>query len=219
MINSSGNLKLKIISTQTGCYWREDTFTGSSLMELFPICETARSRGVDLHHLATSISNGNDDNLSPAYPSLLLDLQPSKAFHQYRYQTWLSEPYGDQWFQHSWNIRWILEQHKLSWPPYNDLPHGFLTPANLHLPWQTPVSIQWMKLRTPEILTAIVHSEEIAAQTYGCYFINLQCWAGQLKSRRLSTLMVSPPLCQCLLKSLWSLEPYLWIKKENKERI
>ncbi len=45
-------------------------------------------------------------------------------------------------------------------------------PANLHLPWQTPASIQWMKLRTPENLDLCNQALEEIAQTYGCYFIN-----------------------------------------------
>ena len=45
-------------------------------------------------------------------------------------------------------------------------------PANLHLPWQTKASIQWMKLRIPENLDRCNQALEEIAQTYGCHFIN-----------------------------------------------
>lgn len=45
-------------------------------------------------------------------------------------------------------------------------------PANLHLPWQTRTSIQWMKLRTPENLDRSNKTPEEIAKTYGCHFIN-----------------------------------------------
>ena len=64
---------------------------------------------------------------------------------------------------------------------YKDLPHAFY-PANLHLPWQTKASIQWMKLRTPENLDRCNQALEEIAQTYGCHFIN--CNAGLVNDRK-----------------------------------
>ena len=58
----------------------ETLFTGSSLMELFPICEIARSRGVDDIIYNRGISGLNTDEFLQHIHPLLLDLQPSKVF-------------------------------------------------------------------------------------------------------------------------------------------
>ena len=45
-------------------------------------------------------------------------------------------------------------------------------PANLHLPWQTEQSIQWMKLRTPENLTLCNHRLKEIAEKCGCRYLD-----------------------------------------------
>ena len=65
---------------------RGDALHGLSLMELFPICEIARSRGIDDIIYNRGISGLNTDEFLQHIHPLLLDLQPSKGFHQYRYQ-------------------------------------------------------------------------------------------------------------------------------------
>jgi len=150
----------------------ETLFTGSSLMELFPICEIARSRGVDDIIYNRGISGLNTDEFLQHIHPLLLDLQPSKVFINIGTNDMTEEPYGDQWFQHlTANIRQILEQTQAVLPHTKIYLMAFY-PANLHLPWQTKASIQWMKLRTPENLDRCNQTLEEIAQTYGCHFIN-----------------------------------------------
>ncbi|MFR2063653.1 MAG: hypothetical protein ACLS36_08720 [Streptococcus sp.] len=62
-----------------------DALHGLSLMELFPICEIARSRGVDdiIHN--RGISGLNTDEFLQHIHSLLLDRNRAR-FYQYRYQ-------------------------------------------------------------------------------------------------------------------------------------
>ena len=87
----------------------ETLFTGSSLMELFPICEIARSRGVDDIIYNRGISGLNTDEFLQHIHPLLLDLQPSKVFINIGTNDMTEEPYGDQWFQHmTANISQIL---------------------------------------------------------------------------------------------------------------
>ena len=89
----------------------ETLFTGSSLMELFPICEIARSRGVDDIIYNRGISSLNTDEFLQHIHPLLLDLQPSKVFINIGTNDMTEEPYGDQWFHHmTANISQILEQ-------------------------------------------------------------------------------------------------------------
>lgn len=58
----------------------ETLFTGSSLMELFPICEIARSRGIDDIIYNGGISGLNTDEFLQHILPLILDLQPAKLF-------------------------------------------------------------------------------------------------------------------------------------------
>ena len=74
----------------------ETLFTGSSLMELFPICEIARSRGVDDIIYNRGISGLNTDEFLQHIHPLLLDLQPSKVFINIGTNDMTEEPYGDQ---------------------------------------------------------------------------------------------------------------------------
>ena len=112
----------------------ETLFTGSSLMELFPICEIARSRGVDDIIYNRGISGLNTDEFLQHIHPLLLDLQPSKVFINIGTNDMTEEPYGDQWFQHlTANIKQILEQTQAVLPHTKIYLMAFY-PANLHLP-------------------------------------------------------------------------------------
>ena len=82
----------------------ETLFTGSSLMELFPICEIARSRSIDDIIYNRGISGLNTDEFLQHIHPLLLDLQPSKVFINIGTNDMTEEPYGDQWFQHMTQI-------------------------------------------------------------------------------------------------------------------
>mgnify|MGYP000588663244 CR=1 FL=1 len=83
------------------------------------------------------------------------------------------EPYGNQWFQHlTANISQILEQTQAILPNTKIYLMAFY-PANLHLPWQTKASIQWMKLRTPENLDRCNQALEEIAQPMAATLLNL----------------------------------------------
>lgn len=84
----------------------ETLFTGSSLMELFPICEIARSRGIDDIIYNRGISGLNTDEFLQHIHPLLLDLQPAKVFINIGTNDMTEDPYGEQWFHHmTANIR------------------------------------------------------------------------------------------------------------------
>ena len=89
----------------------ETLLTGSSLIELFPICEIARSRGIDDIIYNRGISGLNMDEFLQHIHSLLLDLQRAKLFINMGADVMTQETYGEHWFHHMMaNIRQILEQ-------------------------------------------------------------------------------------------------------------
>ena len=55
-------------------------FTGSSLMEMFPICEIARSRGIEEVVYNRGVGGLNTDEFLEYIHILLLDLEPSRIF-------------------------------------------------------------------------------------------------------------------------------------------
>ncbi len=122
-----------------------------------------------------------DEFLQHIYP-LILDLQPAKVFINIGTNDMTEETYGDHWFHHmTANIRQILEQILAILPNTKIYLIAFY-PANLHLPWQIRVSIQWMKLRTPENLDRSNKTLEEIAKTFGCHFIN--CNADPVDDRK-----------------------------------
>ena len=125
-------------------------FTGSSLMEQFPICEIARSKGFDEVIYNRGVGGLNTDEFLENINTLLLDLEPSKIFINIGTNDITEARYGDKWMSHLMeNFCKIIETTKDSIPNAEIYIMAFY-PANLHLPWHTEEAIQWMKLRTSE---------------------------------------------------------------------
>ena len=55
-------------------------FTGSSLMEQFPVCEMARSKGIDAVIYNRGIGGTTTDDFLREIDTVLLDLAPAKVF-------------------------------------------------------------------------------------------------------------------------------------------
>lgn len=147
-------------------------FTGSSLMEMFPICEIARSRGIEEVVYNRGVGGLNTDEFLEYIHILLLDLEPSRIFINIGTNDITEKDFGDQWFDHLMdNYRKILEiiYEKL------DKPEVYVMafyPANLHLPWQTAESIEWMKLRTPENIERCNKELKKIAEFFECNYLN-----------------------------------------------
>lgn len=151
-------------------------FTGSSLMEQFPICEIARSKGFDEVIYNRGVGGLNTDEFLENINTLLLDLEPSKIFINIGTNDITEARYGDKWMSHLMdNFCKIIETTK-DIIPNAEIHIMAFYPANLHLPWHTEEAIQWMKLRTSEnIRMCNEHLKEIANK-YECYYID--CNAG-----------------------------------------
>lgn len=147
-------------------------FTGSSLMEMFPVCEIAKSSGIDKVIYNRGVGGLNTDEFLENIDTLLLDLEPSVLFINIGTNDITKERFGDEWLNHlTDNICKIVEVTKSRLPGTQINLMAFF-PANLHLPWQTEESIQWMKLRTPGNLALCnKHLKDIAAK-YGCSYLD-----------------------------------------------
>ncbi len=71
-------------------------FTGSSLMEMFPICEIARSRGIEEVVYNRGVGGLNTDEFLEYIHILLLDLEPSRIFINIGTNDITEKDFGDQ---------------------------------------------------------------------------------------------------------------------------
>ena len=84
-------------------------FTGSSLMEQFPISEFCLSEGLPIVY-NRGIGGYTTDEFLPAIGPMLLDLEPSKLFINIGTNDIRDMPEGEDWFSHlSSNYRKICE--------------------------------------------------------------------------------------------------------------
>ncbi len=151
-------------------------FTGSSLMEQFPICEIARSNGFNEVIYNRGVGGLNTDEFLENINTLLFDLEPSKIFINIGTNDITEARYGDRWLSHLMdNFCKIIEATKDN-IPYAEIYIMAFYPANLHLPWHTEEAIQWMKLRTPENIQMCNEQLKKIANKYKCHYID--CNAG-----------------------------------------
>lgn len=84
-------------------------FTGSSLMEQFPIAEYCASEGLPVTVYNRGIGGTTSDDFLREMDTVLLDLQPSKVFLNIGTNDITTAVYGDQWQAHLLdNYRTIL---------------------------------------------------------------------------------------------------------------
>ncbi len=88
-------------------------FTGSSLMEQFPVAEYALSAGVDKVLYNRGIGGTTTDDFLRHIDTVLFDLAPSKVFLNIGTNDINAQTYGDSWQEHLLkNYREILRQVK-----------------------------------------------------------------------------------------------------------
>lgn len=75
-------------------------FIVSSLMELFPLCELARSRGINDIIYNRGISGLITNEFVQHIHPLLLDLRLTKVFINIGTNDITEDTYGDKWFHH-----------------------------------------------------------------------------------------------------------------------
>ena len=148
-------------------------FTGSSLMEQFPICEMAMSAGVKEPVYNRGIGGTTTDDFIREIDTVLLDLEPSKVFINIGTNDMTERVYGDGWKDHlEANYDLILKTAKEKIPQAEIYCMAFY-PVNHHLPWSTPEQSAWFKERTQENLAEMNSRVKALAEKYGYHYIDV----------------------------------------------
>lgn len=147
-------------------------FTGSSLMEQFPVNEIAMSMGVNQVLYNRGIGGTTTDEFLEHIGTVLLDLEPSKVFINIGTNDIHDRDDGEPWQEHLLkNYRRILEILKERLPRTAVYMMAYY-PINADLP-DTP---EWTKAafrtRTNEALNDTNRKLAILARDMGCRFID-----------------------------------------------
>ena len=147
-------------------------FTGSSLMEMFPVCEMARSAGITLPVYNRGIGGTTTDDFLREIDTVLLDLAPSKVFINIGTNDMTDRVYGSAWMDHlTDNYREILRIARERLPQTQIFCMAYY-PTNRHLPDQDEGQRAMLKERTRENIAACNRRVEALAAEFGCRYID-----------------------------------------------
>lgn len=148
-------------------------FTGSSLMEQFPVCEMAVSAGVEGPVYNRGIGGTTTDDFIREIDTVLLDLEPRKVFINIGTNDMTDRVYGDGWKDHlEANYDYILKTAKEMIPEAQIYCMAFY-PVNHHLPWAEEWSKGMLKDRTLENIAEMNGRVKALAEKYGYYYIDV----------------------------------------------
>ena len=148
-------------------------FTGSSLMEMFPIVEMCVSAGVTERVYNRGIGGTTSDDFLREIDTVLLQLKPSKVFINIGTNDMTDRVYGDGWKDHlQENYEKILQTAK------EKIPDAMLYcmayyPTNLHLPNANEWTHQMLKDRTQENIAECNARVRALAEKYGYRYIDV----------------------------------------------
>ena len=148
-------------------------FTGSSLMELFPIAEMAVSAGIKCPVYNRGIGGTTTDDFLREIDTVLLDLKPSMVFINIGTNDMTDRVYGDRWMDHlAENYEKILQAAR------EKIPSAVLYcmayyPTNHHLPNANEWTRGMLKDRTKENIAACNLRVKALAEKYGCRYIDV----------------------------------------------
>lgn len=147
-------------------------FTGSSLMEQFPICEIARSAGITKPIYNRGIGGTTTDDFLCEINTVLLDLEPSKVFINIGTNDMTDRIYGNGWMNHlETNYDTILRLARERLPEAEIYCMAYY-PTNQHLPGQNEISRGMLKDRTKENIDACNRRVAALAEKHACQFID-----------------------------------------------
>ena len=148
-------------------------FTGSSLMEQFPIVEMAISTGVKCPVYNRGIGGTTTDDFLREIDTVLLDLKPAMVFINIGTNDMTDRVYGDRWMDHlTENYEKILQIAR------EKIPSAMLYcmayyPTNHHLPNANEWTYGMLKDRTKENIAACTSRVEALAEKYGYRYIDV----------------------------------------------
>lgn len=148
-------------------------FTGSSLMEYFPICEMARSAGIEKTIYNRGIGGTKTDDFLREIHTVLLDLQPSKVFINIGTNDMTDRIYGDQWMEHLMENYETIIRTALEKMPGVEIFMMAYYPTNHNLPWQTARDKELIRIRTKENIAECNKRVAALAEKYGQHYIDV----------------------------------------------
>ena len=149
-------------------------FTGSSLMEQFPISEMCVSAGISAPVYNRGIGGTTTDDFLREIDAVLLDLAPSKVFINIGTNDMTDRVYGAGWMDHLIsNYVKILASVREHLPGTSVYCMAFY-PANLHLPDDgDPGRREMLRMRTPENIKECSRRVRDPAEKTGYLFIDV----------------------------------------------
>lgn len=148
-------------------------FTGSSLMEQFPICELAMNAGITVPVYNRGIGGTTTDDFLREINTVLLELEPAKVFLNIGTNDMTDRIYGARWKEQlAENYESILRIAREKLPDAQIYCMAYY-PTNRHLPGLNEWQAATLKERTAENITACNESVRVLAEQYGCYYIDV----------------------------------------------
>ena len=148
-------------------------FTGSSLMEQFPVCELAASAGITKPVYNRGIGGTTTDDFLREIDAVLLELEPAKVFINIGTNDMTKNVYGDAWMDHlEANYEQILRTAKERIPQAEIYCMAYY-PTNLHLPGQDPWAADMLRERTKENIAECNRRVKALAEKYGYHYIDV----------------------------------------------
>ncbi len=148
-------------------------FTGSSLMEQFPVCELAASAGITKPVYNRGIGGTTTDDFLREIDAVLLELEPAKVFINIGTNDMTKNVYGDAWMDHlEANYEQILRTAKERIPQAEIYCMAYY-PTNLHLPGQDPWAEDMLRERTKENIAECNRRVKALAEKYGYHYIDV----------------------------------------------
>ena len=143
-------------------------FTGSSLMEMFPIEEMAMSLDLPLKVYNRGIGGYTTDDFLREIDTMLLDLEPSKFFINIGTNDMTDRVYGNKWMDRLFeNYESIISLARERLPEAEIYMMAYY-PTNRHF----PSARDWAKERTLDNVRACNERAAALAKKYGCHYID-----------------------------------------------
>ena len=147
-------------------------FTGSSLMEQFPICEIAASAGISKTVYNRGIGGYTTDDFIRNIDTVLLDLQPSRVFINIGTNDMTDRVYGERWMEHLFENYETIIRTALDRIPGVEIFLMAYYPTCPHLPSLTDHDRELLKLRTKENIGECNRRVALLAEKYEQHYID-----------------------------------------------
>lgn len=148
-------------------------FTGSSLMEQFPVCELSSACGLDRLVYNRGVGGYTTDDFLREIDTVLFELEPSKVFINIGTNDLREREDGLDWMTHLLdNYEAILKLCRERLPQAEIYLMAYY-PVNEEQPGNNPLASEMLKVRTNENIALVNERISRMAEAYGYHFINV----------------------------------------------